>query len=712
MSPRIDRARVLEAAERHVKAGKLKEAVVEFEKLVDADPHDIGTLNIVADLHVQLEQTDEAAKSYVRLAEEYERRGLVSQALAFTKKVHKIKPDLREQALKLAEMLGQQGFLAESKSVSIGVARRHLEAGEAAEAIAIYEKIVRADREDLEVRKALANLYREKGFLDPAFQQLAEIAELRMSQGRLEDAEEVLAEAMAFKPGDPRALLDLVELYKRQGRAPEAVKLLEDHLRRTPDDVQVLNLLGNLFFEEGEYKKAEDLFSRIVAAHPLNVNARVKLGRIFILKDKLDQAFGLFEPLVNNLLKKGREDKAIGLLSLILEAQKPHLPALERLAQIYRSADDTKKLEVVSRALLTEFRKQGDRKGMLAVLQELHGLRRDDAEIAEELRALKKDMGLPDEDKAVFESPGLSDADRETIRETLVQADLYIQQGLVRNARRILENLLFKYPDEPRIKTKIGVLDEIKTQIDEEELRRRIERTSALESRIKEKSAERRSAQKKRDYGPFASDVVEGEKVSTAELFAETDIVPFGGPGPAERVYYELRDQIGAELRMLRAVYLQQSQGEMASLEKELSRIVADFRRDLKAKVKSDDAATYYQLGVAFMGQGLHREAIEEFSRAAKDARYAIEAYSLISLCHRQKRDFEEAEKWLRKAIDLAEIGTDQYYALEFELAELWEECERRDKALTLYREIRDWNPGYRNISGKLKSFGVGPQDI
>lgn len=702
MSARIDKAGILELAERHVKAGKIKDAISEYERLVVADPQDMGTLNVIADLHVQLGQNDEAVRFFLRLAEEYEKRGLVTQALAFYKKIHKINPEQHEHALKLADMLGQQGFLAEAKSVSVGIARRFLEAGRDTEAITIFERVIRLDREDLDVRKALADLYRIKGFTDAALQQLNEIAEIRMSQGRLDVAEGILAEALALKPGDPRTLLSNVELYKRMDQMPKAVQLIENNLRTAPDDVQLLNILGNLFFEGGEYKKAEELFTRIVTGHPLNVNARVKLGRLFILKDKLDQAFELFEPLVNNLLKKNREEKAVGLLSLILESQKPHLPALERLAEIYRSTEETKKLEVVTRTMLDEFRKQGARDKILSALGELRRLRPDDLEAAEEWRKLRKDMGLPEEEAAA-ESPDLADTDRETIQETLDQADLYIQQGLVRNARRILENLLFKYPDEPRIKNKIGVLDEIKTHIDEEELRRRVEKASVLESRIKEKSAERKSVDKHKDYGPFTSDVVEGEKVSTAEIFAETDLIPFVSAEAGEKSYYELRDQIAAELRMLRAAYLQQSQGEMASLERELSGIVADFRRDLRAKVRSDDAETYYQLGIAFMGQGLYREAIQEFTRAAKSPRIALQCYNLISLCCRQKRDFEEAEKWLKKALGLAKEGTDQYYALEFELAELWEESEEREKALSLFREIRNWNPGYRNVDDKLK---------
>jgi len=709
MSARSDRVRVIEQAEKHVRAGRVKDAIAEYEKLALTDAQDVGTLNIIGDLYIRLGHNDRAVGFFLKVAEEYERRSLFSQALAIYKKIHKLNPENVDYALKLGDLYSQQGFLADAKNACLAVAGRLAEAKKVPDAIAVFEKVIKLDRKDLEARKALSGLYRDAGNLDAALEQLNDIAEICVELDQFETAEGVLYEALALRPGDNKSLVNLVEVHKRQNQAGKAIEVLERQLESTPDSIQLLNILGNIHFEAGDTKKAEEIFTRIVTGHPLNVNARIKLGRIQILKDKLDQAYELFEPLINSLVKKHRDEKAIGLLGLILESQKPHLPALERLALIYRSNKEIKKLEVVDRAILDELRKQGDKGRMVAVYSELLELRPDDADIAREARALRLEKGLPAEEVRE-ETPELSKKDLEALQEGMAQADLYMQQGLVRISRRLLENLRFRYPEAPQILRKIAVLDEVRTHMDEEEIRRRVEKTSVLEAKFKEKTAEkkagdRKTEDRKKTAGPFTDEILEGEKVSTADIFAETDILPFVSSETGEKKYYDLKALAAEELRLLAAAHAQQLKGDTSQYERELSGIVAEFRKDLRAKVEGDAAETHYQLGLAFMGQGLTGEAVEELTQAAKDKGLVIDSYSLISQCYRQKRNHDEAEKWLKMALAAAKPGTDQYYALLYELAEIHEESDDREKAIALFREIRAWNPGYRNISIRLESL-------
>ena len=709
MSARSDRVRVIEQAEKHVRAGRVKDAIAEYEKLALTDPQDVGTLNIIGDLYIRLGHNDRAVGFFLKVAEEYERRGLFSQALAIYKKIHKLNPENVDYALKLGDLYSQQGFLADAKNAYLAVAGRLVEAKKVPDAMAVFEKVIKMDREDLEARKALSGLYRDSGNLDAALEQLNDIAEISAEHDQFEAAVGVLYEALAMRPGDNKSVVNLVEVHKRQNQTGKAIEVLERQLESAPDNVQFLNLLGNIHFEAGDTKKAEEIFSQIVTGHPLNVNARIKLGRIQILKDKLDQAYELFEPLINNLVKKHRDEKAIGLLGLILESQKPHLPALERLALIYRSNKEMKKLEVVDRAILDELRKQGDKGRMVAVYSELLELRPDDADIAREARALRLEKGLPAEE-VHEETPELSEKDHEAIEEGMAQADLYMQQGLVRISRRLLENLRFRYPEASQIQRKIAVLDEVRTHMDEEEIRRRVEKTSVLEAKFKEKTAEkkaedRKAEDRKKTAGPFTDAVLEGEKVSTADIFAETDILPFVSSETGEKKYYDLKALAVEELRLLAAAHAQQLQGNTSQYERELSGIVAEFRKDLRAKVEGDAADTHYQLGLAFMGQGLTGEAVEELTQAAKDKKLAIDSYSLISQCYRQKLNYDEAEKWLKMALAAAKPGTDQYYALLYELAEIHEESNDREKAISLFKQIHEWNPGYRNISTRLESL-------
>jgi tetratricopeptide (TPR) repeat protein len=744
MSARSDRVKVIEQAEKYVRGGRIKEAIAEYEKLALADPQDVGTLNIIGDLYIRLGHIDRAVHSFENVAEEYEKRGLYSQALAIAKKINRLVPANVENALKLGDLYTQQGFVADAKEVYASVASRLAEANKTADAVTIFEKIVKLDREDTEARRALAGLFQSVGNLEAALDQLNEMALVLSERGRIDAAVATLDEALALKPSDSRSVVTMVEVHKRAGRPERAVEVLERELAAAPDNVQFLNILGNIHFEAGETKRAEEIFTQIVTGHPLNVNARIKLGRIQILKDKLDQAYELFEPLINNLVKKHRDEKAIGLLGLILESQKPHLPALERLALIYRSNKEVKKLEVVNRAILDELRKQGLKDRMVTVYGELLEIRPDDADLAREARALRQELGLAAEE-IKDETPGLSDKDHEAIREVMEQADLYLQQGLVRIARRLLENLRFRYPEDPQIIRKIAVLDEVRTHMDEEEIRRRVEKTTVLEAEFREKMAgkkaeERRAEEKKpverppepkateetrpearpveekraeappaheprRPRSPFRAEVLEGEKISTADIFAETDIIPFVSSEPGERAYPDLAGMAAAELGWLAAARARQLAGEMSPLERALTTIVTEFRKDLAAKGGPDDAEAHYQLGLAFMGQGLTAEAVEELTRAAKDPSLAVASYSLIGQGFRQKRNFEEAGKWFERGLTEAKPGSDQYFALAYDLADVAEAADDRDRAAALFREVRAWNPAYRNVGARLEKL-------
>jgi len=185
---------------------------------------------------------------------------------------------------------------------------------------------------------------------------------------------------------------------------------------------------------------------------------------------------------------------------------------------------------------------------------------------------------------------------------SLAQADLYIEQGLLRNARRILENLRISYPDDPRISQKIDTISKASPQAKVDEILQRVEKVSAEETKL------------------------------------------FG-----KKAYFR------------------------------------------------------FNLGIAFLEQGLLDEAIEEFKLASKDKSRTVECYTVISNCYRQKKDSQEAAKWLEKALKITKEGSDWFYALKYELASIYEELKEIEKAFTLYTEIKKWNSEYKDVGKKIK---------
>ncbi len=723
MSGRVDRVRVVESAEKYVKAGKLKEAIAEYEKLLGGDAQDFAVSNIIGDLFARLGQNDKAAEAFKDVAAEYEKRGLYTQALAVFKKVVKMRPDVPEDSIKLADLYSLQGFAAEAKKEYARTADHLEKAGQPMDAIRVLEKIVRLDKDDLECRQKLAALFCKQGFKDAAAEQLDDIADAMLARDDVEAAEKLLREARELSPTHPRTLLGLVEVLKRKGRKDDAVGLLEGALKEDPENPHLLNLLGNFAFDGGDVAKAEEVFARILQVHPMNVNARIKMGRIHIQKDDLDRAYELYEPLVNNLIKKQKEDKAVGLLGLILAARKSHLPSLDKLSSIYRAGKDLPKLEVVDRVVLEELKRLKQSEKALVVLAELVKIRPDDLEIFKEHRQHRKELGLPEDEDREEAGWAVTSKDREVIQQTLDQADMYIQQGLVRNARRILENLRMKYSDDPLIMQKIAVLDELRSQMSEEEIRLRVEKAQALEGLVREKGIraareaesgatprpqEAKPARKedpKPAHSPFPEQILDEEKFSTADIFAETDIIPFLSQDGGEKRYYDLAARAEEEVRMIAAIHARQAEGGATQFEKDLSVIVADFKKGLKEKVLADDLEIHYQLGIAFLEQGLTIEAIEELTLASKDKSRAMECFNIISQAYRARKDFPEAERWLNKAILMTKEGTEPYFALIYDRALLSEEAEQTDKALSLYREIQSWNPVYRGIADKVSNL-------
>ena len=69
-------------AERYVAQGKIRAAIGEYRAVVDADPRDIGTLNLLGDLHSKNAEKREAVECYMRVAEHYSTQGFAQKAIA------------------------------------------------------------------------------------------------------------------------------------------------------------------------------------------------------------------------------------------------------------------------------------------------------------------------------------------------------------------------------------------------------------------------------------------------------------------------------------------------------------------------------------------------------------------------------------------------------------------------------------------------------
>lgn len=700
MNGKIERARVIELAESKVRAGKLSGAVNEYKKLLEGDSPDPAIKNTIGDLYIRLGRTEEALGVFMSAVVNYENRGQPSQALAICKKIVKLAPEHVESIIRLADLLGVQGYVGDARKEYLKAEQILKKEGRNRELIILYERLAGLDREDTEPRLALAELYLKEGDVAKGVAVLNETARLLIGRGNLDQAGDILDRIKTLKEDDERTIVNLIELLRKKDDLNEAIRLAGEFLDRNPKSAQLLNLLGTLFFEARNFKKAEEVFLRILEERPSDVKVRVMLGRIYVLQDKLDAAFALYEPLINSLVKKQKDDKAIGILGIILSARSVHTPSLEMLASIYKSRNEKNNLEVVNRVLLEEYRLRGMKEQMFVVLSELAEMAPADEEIGREYVNLKREFGFAEERKMMPETAAALEEGEgeESVVAVLAKADLYIQQGLLRNAKRILEILTQKHPDDERIGEKLVFLEKAKSEISDDELLLRVEKVAALEGRLKEKTSPT-----KEQPPAFREEEMGVEKVTAADIFAGIDLVPHTTQQTAEIAYYDVGERIQDELRIIRAVLLQQTKGRISGYEKELSDIVSDFRKQAQEKISYEDYDTHHHLGLAFLEQGLFDEAIDEFMLAAQEEERAFECCTLIAGAYVRKQDFAEASKWFEKCLEAGAADSNQLHAVEYELASIYEQMNETEKALQLFRKVQEWDPEYREVASRVK---------
>ncbi|MBM3297339.1 MAG: tetratricopeptide repeat protein, partial [Candidatus Aminicenantes bacterium] len=546
-------------------------------------------------------------------------------------------------------------------------------------------------------KRRLAELYIKEGAADEAVEMLNEAAEIKLDRQDLNEVEKILSQAGHLKRGYLRTALNSIELMKRSNRRAEAIALAEDSLRHHADNLDLLSHLGGLYLEEKLFRKAEEIFTRMYENNPNEINTLVRLGYALIQLNKLDRAYDLYEPLVNTLLSKNREDKAVGLLGLLVMGREVYLPALEKLAVIFKSRNQRENLEAVLRVLLLEYRDKDLRQKSLVVLRELIDLCPDDPVLAREFsQSGTETRAKPAAPPARAEGgTRLSAKDRETIQVNMSKAELYLQQGLVLNAKRILENLNLLYPQDKDVRLRLESLKMISGPASREAIPKIVERTSVLE----QKGGRSRRAEAR----PMA-DLSSKEQVSSQDLFSGLDSLSRPMAFDESR-YPDLTDRIAEELALIEAVTFQQQKKATALVENPLSEIIRDFRRDVDQKLKPSSLEVRYSLGMAFYEQELYEEAAEEFKLASEDEKRRADCYSLISLCHRARKDYVQALDWLNKALSLVKEGTRKSYVLKYELGTLFEEMEQKDKALGMFSEVRRWNPQFRNVARRIKTL-------
>src|SRR5262245_27196946 len=196
----LNRAKVLETADKLVKQGKLDDAIKHYLVLSDDNPRDVNTINRIGDLYVRLRRNKEGIRQFMRIADFYAGDGFHLKAIAMYKKITKLEPAHLEANECLPDMYAQQGLASEARTQLVALAEQCLKARQRRKALELYGKVLAIEPANVKVRLIVAEIHAKDGDAAKACEgYLAVAAELK-KRGMSDEALKVLQKASRLQP--------------------------------------------------------------------------------------------------------------------------------------------------------------------------------------------------------------------------------------------------------------------------------------------------------------------------------------------------------------------------------------------------------------------------------------------------------------------------------------------------------------------------------
>ena len=190
-----------------------------------------------------------------------------------------------------------------NKQKVLSAAEKFVQQGKLQNAIAEYEKVLKADPKDLTVMNTVGDLYSRLGNIDKAVECFKSVGDAYATQGFTVKAIAMYKKLSKIKHSF-EGVLRLAELYTQQGLFNDARS-------------QYLQVAEE-FLRSGELEQAVKIFQKTLEMDPDNVAMRSKLAEVYVRLGKKAEAWQIFAAAAETLRARGQLEGAETILSRML----------------------------------------------------------------------------------------------------------------------------------------------------------------------------------------------------------------------------------------------------------------------------------------------------------------------------------------------------------------------------------------------------------
>lgn len=131
--------------------------------------------------------------------------------------------------------------------------------------------------------------------------------------------------------------------------------------------------------------------------------------------------------------------------------------------------------------------------------------------------------------------------------------------------------------------------------------------------------------------------------------------------------------------------------------------VFEQFKAGVAAQIADNDAATHYDLGVAYKEMGLFADSVAEFELASRDPARECVSQSMIGMMHMERGNIDQAIDAFLRGLSAEDKSADQEIALTYEIANAYEVRKNLDQALYYFQLVARLNPSYRDPRGSVE---------
>jgi tetratricopeptide (TPR) repeat protein len=755
----FDKVKTLRAAERYLELGKIPAAVKEYCKIVESDPDDFTTLNMLGDLYVRVGNQAAAIACFRRIADHYREQDFALKAIAMFKKIDRLQPHDAEISTHLADLYAEQDLVVEARAHYLAVANAHDKAGATQAGLEVLRKIADLDSQNTELRLKLAEGYFKENMRTEAAAAFTEAGRHLLTKGAFDDAVDVFGRALRLRPADHVVLKGLLEAHSARGTADEAAELIERASVDNPDDIDLLAMLARAHVQAEDAAKAEEATALLVARESSAYLQYVEVARLYLSTDKVDDAVRVAAGIAEQMLAEREDSQLLELVDEFLVCDSDNVQALRLLVRTFWWQRDMEKLKAALERLAEAAEAAGLVKDERYALTQLTRLVPDQSQHLERLRELGgAEEGAASEVLPINEPVGASEP--ESTAET---RDEYVFNSPA--STPVGESEFEWSPVEDMAEIRGETADEFEIErgftfeaVVAEELAATSEEVTAPPVSDAMKDARRQELESvdfyiaqgyadiaidtldllERQFGSHpdidlrrrqlenAGDMSEGsasEPVASESTVIESPIVfDAGKPAAPAAEFGEFEfsmtggfvtPEVAVPMQPVTPVSLPvppKAQG----LDLGLAEIFEEYRVSAESDEDGNgngDYETHYNLGLAYKEMDLFEEALEEFQVAAGlvtpddgTSRY-LQCCNLLGHCFMQKGVPQLAVKWFNKGFTTPAASEDERQALRYELAAAYEQLGDLHSAIDLFTEVYGINVSYRGVNERLREL-------